>query len=881
MPPDSHAADRNLLFGIVALQMDFVTRDQLIAAMNAWVLEKHKPLGEIIVAQQALSKRHHDLLDSMVRAHLELHDNDARQSLSALPGVGSIRRSLEPIADAELQRSLHSLHGSDSAPPSNGTALPEESSTASWDGDVLTLTNRYRILRSHAAGGLGEVSLAKDESFDRRIAVKQMQERFLSNPQSRARFLVEAEITGGLDHPFIIPIHGLGFDRSQRPFYAMRFIVGQALKGAVDEFHKSLRHSRLQGAFLVTFQDLLNRFIQVCHAMHYAHERGVIHRDIKPGNIMLGKHGETLVVDWGLAKVVGRPETAPADGEPSLHPSSGSDMQPTATGAAIGTIAYMPPEQAEGRLDEIDRRSDVYALGATLYYLLTGRRQVEEGDTVDPISCITTGAIIPPRQAKMAPGASFKLDIPKPLEAICRKAMALKQPDRYATTHELAKDIQKFLAREPVSAYPENFRERTRRWARKHRTLVTSAGAVLLLALMGSIAFATVVTSKNRDLERQTQRAQAREQMAVDAVKHFCDVVVEDAVLKNNPALEALRKKLLKEPLAFFNSFREQLQADNETRPEALARLAEAAHDYAHLTQEIGDIQDGLRSHVESLAILEKLVRDHPARADYHRGLAKIEDCRGNMLSATGHGDEALESYSKALAIRERLARENPSVTELQRDLAISHNNIGATQGETGHPDQALQSHGKALAIRERLARENPGVTEFQGDLAISHNNIGGLQANAGHPDQALKSFAKALAIQERLARENASVTNFQKDLARSHHNIGVVQSNTGHPDQALASHLGALAIRERLAREGPSVTEFQRDLAISHNNIGILQGETAVRTRRCSRMARRWRSGSGWRARTPASPSSRATWPSAITTSGASRRTRAIRTRR
>src|SRR6516162_9829362 len=164
-----HSADRNLLFGIIALQMDFISRDQLIAAMNAWVLEKDKPLGEILVAQGALSKRHHELLDSMVRAHLELHHNDAQRSLGALPGVGPLRRSLEPIADDELQRSLHALPRSDSAPPSDGSPPGDESSTASWDGDVLTLTNRYRVLRSHARGGLGEVSLAKDEAFDRRI----------------------------------------------------------------------------------------------------------------------------------------------------------------------------------------------------------------------------------------------------------------------------------------------------------------------------------------------------------------------------------------------------------------------------------------------------------------------------------------------------------------------------------------------------------------------------------------------------------------------------------------------------------------------------------------------------------------------------------------
>jgi len=269
------------------------------------------------------------------------------------------------------------------------------------------------------------------------------------------------------------------------------------------------------------------------------------------------------------------------------------------------------------------------------------------------------------------------------------------------------------------------------------------------------------------------------------------------------------------------------LQADKETRPAALARLAEAAHDYAHLTQEIGDIQDSLRSHVESLAIWEKLVREHPAKVEYQQGLATIENCRGIMLRATGHPDQALESYAKALAIRERLTRENPSDTGLERGLANSRNSIGLLQSHTGHPDQALESHGKALAIFERLARDNPGVTDFQSDVAMSQNNIGTLQHATGHPDQALESYGKALAILERLARDNPSVTEFQSDLAAIHLNIGNLQRATGHPDQALESNGKALAIRERLARDNPSVTQFQSDVAASHNNIGPLQRAT------------------------------------------------------
>jgi tetratricopeptide (TPR) repeat protein len=472
-------------------------------------------------------------------------------------------------------------------------------------------------------------------------------------------------------------------------------------------------------------------------------------RDIKPGNILLGPYGETLVVDWGLAKIVGRdePTTGDLSAEPTLRPPSASDSGETIPGTALGTPAYMSPEQAQGRLDLLGPQSDVYSLGATLYVLLTGRPPFTGDDAAAVLPSVQRGEFTRPRVVNSS--------IPKPLEAISLKAMARKPADRYATPRALAEDIEHWLADEPVTAYREPWPDRARRWSRKHRTLVTSAAAVLLLGLLGSVGFAAVVTGKNRELARQTQRAEAREQMAIDAVKRFRDVVVEEPVLKNSPALKALRNKLLKAPLAFFQSLRAQLQADQETRPEALARLAEAAHDYAHVSQEIGDIEDSLRSHVESLAIWEKLVREQPAKADYQRGLATIEYCRAKMLSDTGHPDQGLESHGKALAIRERLARENPSVTEFQSDLARSHNNIGALQSEIGHPDQALESYGKALAIQERLARDNPSVTEFQSGLGATLNNMATIDVAAERFEQAREKLRQAISWQKKALAAN------------------------------------------------------------------------------------------------------------------------------
>jgi len=348
--------------------------------------------------------------------------------------------------------------------------------------------------------------------------------------------------------------------------------------------------------------------------------------------------------------------------------------------------------------------------------------------------------------------------------------MAFERANRYAKAADLADEVRGWIAGEPVTACPEPLPDRARRWMRKHRTLVTSTAALLVLGLIGSAGFAAVVTGKNRELARQTQRAEKREQMATDAVKRFRDVIVDEPVLKNNSALEGLRRKLLKEPLAFFRLLRDQLEGDQETRPEVLARLAEAAHDYAHVTQEIGNIEDGLRSHVESLAIWEKLVREQPANTDYQRHLATIENCRGNLLSVTGHTEDALESLGKALAIVQRLARENPRAIQLQRDLAINHYNIGNVQSASRHPDQALKSFGKALAIKERLAREHPEAPDHASVVGATLNDMAVIDLDAKRFEQARDKLRQATSWQKEGPGHEPEATDLPAVSAESPH---------------------------------------------------------------------------------------------------------------
>ncbi|MCL4195555.1 MAG: serine/threonine protein kinase, partial [Thermoguttaceae bacterium] len=274
---------------------------------------------------------------------------------------------------------------SDSSATWQAAPAPEgQPAVSRADSDLEAVDERHLVVRQHAQGGLGEVFLAIDRQLNRHVALKRIRDPFSRQPAYRGLFLAEAEITGRLEHPGIVPVYAVGTDPGGRPYYSMRFIRGETLEDAVGRFHRT-QAGKAESA--VAFRKLLRDFVAVCNVIAYAHSRGILHRDLKPSNIMLGKFGEVIVVDWGLARPIMRPtgDVVQSDDESAqefLVPSGGMEHLKS-TG---GTPQYMSPEQALGHIDELGPASDIYSLGATLYYILTARTPMDDDAGKGPSS---------------------------------------------------------------------------------------------------------------------------------------------------------------------------------------------------------------------------------------------------------------------------------------------------------------------------------------------------------------------------------------------------------------------------------------------------------------------------------------------------------------
>jgi tetratricopeptide (TPR) repeat protein len=678
---------------------DLVRRWQILQEQGAG------PLPEELAARQ------NDLL-----AELERH-RDAVASLEAFLGVEAPSKAMNAGAST--------LAG----PPAGAPQAATDRSGS-----------RFQVVRPHARGGLGEVFVAIDQELHREVALKEIQEQRANDPDSRARFLLEAEVTGGLEHPGIVPVYGQGTYPDGRPYYAMRFIRGESLEEALDRFHRADSSGRDRGERELALRGLLGRFVAACNAVAYAHSRGVLHRDLKPANIMLGPFGETLVVDWGLAKTVASRDEGKGPDQ-LLRPVSGEDARTTRLGQAVGTPAFMSPEQMIGQPGPA---SDVYGLGATLYALLTGKAPVEAENLLALLEKAQRGDIVPPRRVKRA--------VPRALESICLKAMALAPESRYASARDLADDVERWLADEPVRAHRDRLAARVGRWARRHRPLVAGCVALLGTAVV-ALALSTVLVSRAWDSTEQARLSEAAQK--------------EDAE----------RARTRAEADALRASQAEQKALDHAGRAERAGKRAAAegrrARKVSQMFTGLFESADPLGIHTPGVTPGKEKGQNLTARELLDRGRDRVlaetkEDplVRAEMLHTLGDVYRTLGLYQEAAPLlKEALDLRRRELGADDLDVAASLHGLGWLLHDLGHYDSARPLLEQALLIRRAHGGDDL--------VATSAFHLAWLLADSHDYEKAERLFQEAIVVRRRQK-------NRERDLAVALTGLGAMRVDQG-----------------------------------------------------------------------------------------------------
>jgi serine/threonine-protein kinase len=732
--------------------------------------------------------------------------------LEAWNAQGLTQEVLTEIGDAALCTTLGvSMVGETTLPVTRGAEALAE--LPALGGGPSTGAPRFLPVRPHARGGLGQVWVARDCELQREVALKVIQPRFAERADQRARFVQEAEITGNLEHPGIVPVYSLGRNPDGRPYYAMRFIRGESLQAAIRQFHQRFgggagaTNAPVGTMWGIEFRQLLGRFLDVCDALDYAHSRGVLHRDLKPANIMLGRYGETLVVDWGLAKVIGKVDILPAaadgDLEPDLAGGTGARSGDTEPGTTIGTPAYMSPEQARGALDKLGPASDVYSLGATLYELLTGQVAFPGEKLRAVLDKVLKGDFPPPRAVLRS--------VPAPLEAICLKAMASSPEDRYESVRALARDLEHWLADEPVTAYPERRLERLGRWLRQHRTWTYAAVAAMAALSVAATVGVVVVEGARRREAAVRKEAETNFTMAQNAVDDYLTSVSENTLLKEQDSvdLRSLRQQLLVKGLQYYQRFVAQRSEDPQLRRE----LANAYSRVAEVTREISTRRQALEAFRSARAIWEQLVAADPTAPEPQAHLADCLLAIGKLQAVSEEFPPAMASLDRAREILEPLVGRHPAVAPYEASLAECYSEIGMIRGRLQSPEQGLDMLERAKMIQERLIRQYPGRAEYERKLAEIINDLGITYFRRLDYPKALESYRQVRDICQSLVdrtTDGPKPVRLLDLLAISHYNIATIQHQEGQIEAALRSFESSLQYRTALAEAHPSVTDFQ-----------------------------------------------------------------------
>ncbi|MBA3457410.1 MAG: protein kinase [Deltaproteobacteria bacterium] len=690
----------------------------------------------------------------------------------------------------------------------------------------------YVINREIARGGMGRIQVARDRRLGRDVAVKEVLTRSGSHAR---RFEREVRITAQLQHPSIISIHEAGTWPTGEPFYAMRLVHGRSLDeviAAAKTFNERLA--------------LLPNVLAIADAMAYAHGQRVIHRDLKPRNIVVGEFGETVVIDWGLAKKLAHAEIVdeanPDEVEPGSSNDSAANEGETTVGDVLGTPAYMPPEQAAGRA--VDERADVYAIGAILYHVLAARAPFVAESNAELIAAVYTGP--PEPLLDLAPSA------PRELVTIVERAMARDPAQRYATAQSLADDLRRFQTGQLVGAHRYSLRQLLGRWFVRQRTAVIAGGSAAVVAVViGIVALRSVIIAE--------QLAEDQRSLAI-ADRKTAEGLMQFMLEDLHPRLEQVGKLDLLDTVARRAAKYYDARGDAGS-DEDLLLSAKARSHIADVMVSRGDLRSALSEQEKAKAMLQSLVARSPTVVKYQAAALEVEYEIGAIQAAQGNGPAALLHYREALASAERLSAAHPNdpgprhalhrghslvasafsdrgdldgaLVEYRSALAAAagshellnaHARLGEVLWLRDQVDEALREHRAALEIGEREAAKDPKNVIWLNHVAASRFSIGRALLYQKHPDDALPEFRASEAMYARLLKIEPSSTVAQVGRAWNADQIGVVLLGKSDLAGALVELRGGHAIWMELVATDPSNTDWQRGLSVLANKLGDVQ---------------------------------------------------------
>ncbi len=797
--------------GLNALRLGLVSSEQFLRVLRQWIADPSFGLLDRFEKEALVSTEQRVLLESSEGSQHQASGHEPTRSFEVLPSKS--REDTEPVSSIAQDLFATELPDgfSGSKPSSPG------------GGNDALVDTRYRILRKHAEGGLGVVSLAHDRDVNRPVAFKEIKPRYANDLEGRDRFVLEAQLTGGLEHPGIVPIYGLGHHCDGRPYYAMRFVSGDSLQRAIDTFHtygssgaKPTRLGLETGDRLLAFRQLLGRFVDVCQAMAYAHHRGVLHRDLKPSNIMLGKYSETLVIDWGLAKLTTQGRSGiNIDPEAPLR-SDGSMTMDRERGIS-GTPAYMSPEQARGETQSLGPPSDIYSLGATLYCLLSGRSPQDSSQGFAEVLRRVSIGLVTPAIESMP-------DVPPALNAICMKAMATDPKERYSDAKQLAEDIERWLGDEPVRVYQEPLAERAARWARKNRAKVSLGLGAMIAGLIVSIGTVVLVAREQSRTEYQRSRAELRFRQARDAVDEYLVNIVDNDHLKS-AALKPTRLALLREGLDYYQNFLEDTDSGLELktpRVEAMLRLAK-------IQKEMGNLESAEKSYANAFSACEMLFDEGlplpELSLEYTVGHLELAEIQSMNMARRNESLANLEMAEKLLDTRDR--GEQPPMGQAAEARARAFSLLGRWYKESDS-FRAMDYARRAVQMHSVLAAAEGASSLVKANWAKSLFEWGVLLGETRRWNDAINAFSDARGIWRTLLEDDAFRSLALESDASISHELAILQDQLARPDVALEMSDETLSTRSLILFREAFEKCVQFAQSLNDHGYRLIQNESS-----------------------------------------------------